>query len=428
MFSGAVQNSRDEMADAIGPIMGEAIEAQIRDSQDEMVEALYPVILRTVQRAISEFARELQRNIDSRMKNTLGASGALRSLTARLRGVPQSQLVMRDSLPFAITSLFLIQNESGLLLAQASGEEVDEQDSDLISGMLTAIRDFTQDSFGRGDASEELDEIQYGDQRIIIQSGPSVYLAAVIRGIEPEGFRARMADYLAGLHDRYGRQLRDYSGDPATMPDLESSLAGVAAENAGAVEAGPQPMSRNQRLVLIGAGLMGILALACACFYLQFTIALVPLAFGETATPTATATWTPTPTATPTATATTTPTSTPSPTPTATPSPTATSTNTPTSTPTATATDTPSPTPSPTPTSILPRTIAPIWTRDTPDLTAPVQSVIPSGTDLAVASVFGPWVEVEWQTDTGTEQGWIVLRWVFLSEPIPDELVTPSPG
>ena len=45
------------------------------------------------------------------------------------------------------------QNESGLLLAQASGKEVDEQDSDLISGMLTAIRDFTQDSFGRGESS-----------------------------------------------------------------------------------------------------------------------------------------------------------------------------------------------------------------------------------------------------------------------------------
>ena len=87
LVSGAVQSSRQAMAEALGPVMGEAIESQIRDSQDEMVEALYPVILRTVQRAISEFARELQRNIDSRMRNTFQLSGAFRSLTARVRGV-----------------------------------------------------------------------------------------------------------------------------------------------------------------------------------------------------------------------------------------------------------------------------------------------------------------------------------------------------
>jgi hypothetical protein len=402
LVSGAVQSSRRAMADALGPVMGEAIEAQIRNSQDEMVEALYPVILRTVQRAISEFARELQRNIDSRMRNTLGPGGALRSLVARLRGVPQSQLVLRDSLPFSVTSLFLVQHESGLLMAHFSNQPEDAQDSDLISGMLTAIRDFAQDSFGHGDQSEELDEIQYGDQRIIIKSGPAAYLAAVIRGIEPEGFRARMGDFMAGLHDQYRRQLRDYSGDPAMLPDLDGRLAGLAGSYAAVAEAEPRPMSRNQRLILIGAGLAGVVALACACFYLQFTLALAPLAFGNTATPAATASWTPTATAT--------------------------ATSTPSPSPTATATRTPTATPSPTPIRVLPRTSAPIWTRDTPNIEAETRLVIPQGTELTILSQFGPWVEVTWTTATGTERGWIVLRWVLLNEPIPDELITPVPG
>jgi hypothetical protein len=183
-------------------------------------------------------------------------------------------------------------------------------------------------------------------------------------------------------------------------------------------------MSRNQRLALIGGGLAAVAALACACFYLQFTVALAPLAFGQTDTPTATATWTPTAT----------PTNTPSPTPTATatntpsPTPTATATNTPSPTPTATASNTPTATPSPTALAVLPRTTAPIWTRDRPDIEAETLLVIPQDTELTVLSQFGPWVEVTWQTATGTERGWIVLRWVFLSEPIPEEMITPVPG
>ena len=65
-----IHESHDEMAEAIGPVMGEAIRVQIRDSRRDMVEALYPVIGETVQRSIAEFAREFQRNIDSRLKST----------------------------------------------------------------------------------------------------------------------------------------------------------------------------------------------------------------------------------------------------------------------------------------------------------------------------------------------------------------------
>jgi hypothetical protein len=54
--------------------------------------------------------------------------------------------------------------------------------------------------------------------------------------------------------------------------------------------------------------------------------------------------------------------------------------------------------------------------------------VIPQNTELTILSQFGPWVEVSWQTPAGSERGWIVLRWVFLNEPIPEELITPVPG
>ncbi|HNM38388.1 MAG TPA: hypothetical protein PKI33_15065, partial [Anaerolineales bacterium] len=101
MISRTIRDSRDEMAEALGPIMGEAIRVQIRDSRKDMVEALYPVIGESVQRAVGEFAKEFQRNIDARLKASFGPQSMVRTTMARLRGVSPAQLALRDSLPFS---------------------------------------------------------------------------------------------------------------------------------------------------------------------------------------------------------------------------------------------------------------------------------------------------------------------------------------
>ncbi|MCP4423186.1 MAG: hypothetical protein GY803_01705 [Chloroflexi bacterium] len=426
MISDTIRDSRDEMAEALGPVMGDAIRVQIRDSSEDMIEAIYPIILSTVQRAIAEFARELQRNIDARLKSTFGPQGLFRTFSARLRGVSPVQLAFRDALPFAVQELFLIQHESGLLLAHHSHEKGENDDSDLISGMLTAIRDFARDSFGDGSPDESLNEIQYGDEQIAIQSGRHVYLAAVTTGVEPEWFRARLRAFVSELHIQHAPALRDFAGDPATLPDLPPQLARLSTELATPQTAEAQPISRGQKLALAGGGLLGLLLIGAACFYLQFTIALWPLAFGP-ATPTATAV----PTSTPPPTETAVPTSTPPPTETAVPPPTSTPTATPsstaTSTPPLTATNTltatPSPTDTPTPTTTYTPTAtaipsaaavtnAPVWVRAQPELAADLVIAIPAGDPVAILTQQGEWVEIEWQGNTDLRRGWIPAQWL----------------
>lgn len=279
-----VRGSRDKMAEALGPLMGDAIRVQIRDSRQSMIEALYPIIIETVQRAIAEFAREFQRSIDQRLRTSVSAPAWPRVMYARMRGVSRAELALRGLLPFHIEELFLIQHASGLLI-EHSGLPGTKEDSDLISGMLTAIRSFARDTFGDDDESEGLDEIQYGDRRIVIQSGQYAYLAVVIAGVEPEGFRARVRGFVNELHINHTTSLRDYAGDPANMPDFKSHLADLAVD----LQLGRSPrekkMSRRQRLIVAGGGIGMVLFVALACFYLQFTLALLPIAFGNTPTP-----------------------------------------------------------------------------------------------------------------------------------------------
>ncbi len=409
LIRGTILNSGDAMAEALGPVMGNAIRVQIRDSREEMVEAIYPIILATVQRAIAEFARELQRNIDARLKTTFGPQGLFKTFTARLRGVSSSELAIREALPFDIQELFLIQHESGLLLAHLSHEAEVNGDSDLISGMLTAIRDFAQDSFGDGSTDGSLDEVQYGDERIVIQSGQHVYLAVVTTGVEPEWFRAQLRSFVSELHIQHAPALRDYNGDPATLPDLPPMLAALSTDLTRSKVDEPAAMSRGQKLILAGGGLIGLLLLTAACFYLQFTIALYPLAFGQpTATATTAATMTAVPTTTPMPTATAVPLPTNTPPPTFTPMPTATAT----ALPTATAVPTSTPTATAEPTEETAVTNGSIWARPQPDNAIDPIAAIPINTEVTIVSQQGEWMEVEWLTGSGRLRGWIPVQWL----------------
>ena len=432
-----IRDSRDEMAEALAPVMGEAIRVQIRDSRDEIVEALYPIIGETVQRSVASFLRELQRNVDGQLN--FGPARALRNMWARIRGVSPSKLAVRDALPFTVREFFLIQHGSGLLLAHGSSDNEDtNSDSDLISGMLTAIRDFVEDSFGQNASGEELEEIQYGDQRIIIESGTAVYLAVVVNGIEPEGFHGFMHKFMAELHVAHGPVLRDFDGDPDSIAAIEPDIDDFAVEvgQIGSQSQTQRALSRSQKYFLVGSGIIFILLMLLSCFYLQFTIALYPLAF-PSATPTATPPFTATPTTTPTMTATQTPTPTPTATATQTPTPTPTYTSTPTHTPTATATQTPTPTvtttpsltPTPTATPLPPEaiTIFPVWVRPEPFLGSTLETVIPVGTPLEILAAYHIWVEVIWETEEGLQRGWVPQRWISIREPIPAWQITPTP-
>lgn len=422
-----IEDDREEMAKTFSPIMGEAIRTQIRNSRQDMVDAMYPIIGASVQKAVTETLREIQRNIDSRLRQTTG--GLFRSIRARMRGVSSSELTLRDAIPFSVRQLFLIQPGTGLLLTSYPADDTDLS-SGLIGGMLTAIREFARESFGRGQTDTELDEIQYGNERIIIQSGQYAFLAAVIDGIEPEGFRSLLRGFVSDLHIDHEIMLRRYDGDPDLLPtSLQSDLARLI-DVASAEWQGIKPLSRGQRLVALIIGLGGILLLATACFYLQFTIALLPVAFpGPTPTETATALPTATYTAVPTETAVP-----PPPTATATPIP---PTATYTKTPTTAATNTPlfTPTQTGTPTATFTPTLTPtppsaVMNGHVYALAQPLEytmrtGLVFKGTAVKILGVFDIWAEIEWVNEDGVQRGWVLLKWISLREPVPSYLITP---
>lgn len=225
-------NDKEALVSTITPVIAEAIRTNIRESQSEMVDALYPIMGKLVQRSVTEAMRELAQRIDRQMRKTFNFRDLVQQLKARLQGISDAEMALRNALPFQVRELFLIHRESGLLLLHTSNapegadDTDDTDDSDIIGSMLTAIRDFAEDAFGRGE-KVELNQIQYGDQSILIEVAHLVYIAAVVQGIEPSHFREQMRETMITIEHQHAERLQKYSGDAEPFSDSAATFAAL---------------------------------------------------------------------------------------------------------------------------------------------------------------------------------------------------------
>ena len=124
--------------------------------------------------------------------------------------------------------MFLIHPESGLLLAHAWAPDLQASDPDLISGMLTAIRDFVADSFSREGDAGGLRRFSVGELTVMVEQGPRAVLAAVVRGQAPDSLLEQLQDTLETIHLQFSGALADFDGDAAALeaarPLLEECL------------------------------------------------------------------------------------------------------------------------------------------------------------------------------------------------------------
>jgi hypothetical protein len=129
--------------------------------------------------------------------------------------------------PFTVEDAFLITN-SGLLLRHLTRELKPGVDDDILTGMLTAVKDFVKDSF-RANEEGELDELQYGRLRILIEYGRDVYMALVIRGQESIHLRPEMKRSIRQIQRKYGRIFEGWDGNLSRVKGIENLIQPLVA-------------------------------------------------------------------------------------------------------------------------------------------------------------------------------------------------------
>ncbi|MEG4803941.1 OmpA family protein [Microcoleus sp. ARI1-B5] len=213
-ISHSISESPDEIALALAPEMAAAIKQQIALKQEAMSDALYPIIGST----ILKYMAETMRDINEKLESSLSPEGISRKIKAKLQGISEAELLMQETTAMTVKAVFLIHAQSGLVISAVQQSEREQLESEMVAGMLTAIRSFVNDCIVQSGNIAEIDAIEYGTSTIVLEVAGSCYLAVVMQGETRQWFKYKMRAIFKNIIQEYGDKIQAFNGDPTMVP------------------------------------------------------------------------------------------------------------------------------------------------------------------------------------------------------------------
>lgn len=176
----------------LGPVITETLKKEIQNSRDDVVDALFPILGKMIKKYIAQELKLISDKINrrlsfkSRVKSTFGMENESENIFEQLTAVK-------------IEQVFLIDKNSGILTASYS--ETETIDEEMISGMLTAIKNFVEDAFGQKNQNLEL--IEYELYQIHLQSFSTHYIAVVLSGNYTLQSKDKVQDIIFNFYENF---------------------------------------------------------------------------------------------------------------------------------------------------------------------------------------------------------------------------------
>lgn len=144
----------------------------------------------------------------------------------RIRRLTESKTVVDE--------IFLL-HKSGLLIKHYTRRLKPDLDTDVLSAMLVAVQEFVKDAF-RGERGF-LDELKFGELRIIIVRGENAILASVVSGENPEDIVPQLSAAMEDLEKAYGHALKNWNGTAEEVYGIDDIMKNLIAGKYRSIEA-----------------------------------------------------------------------------------------------------------------------------------------------------------------------------------------------
>ena len=264
----ALRATKDrDLTRAMLPTVEEAILSSVRKDPHVLVDALFPVMGPAIRKAISSALASMIESLNETLEKSFSVQGLKWRWEAWRTGKPLPEIILLRTLVYRVEQVFLIHRKTGLLLQHVSATSGGVQDADMISGMLTAIRDFVQDSFG-GNRDDSLDSFKVGEFTVRIEQGPEAVLAAVIRGTAPPELRSTLSGAIEAIHLEQAEALADFEGDATPFERSRAHLeACLRRQQLSRAERRPGSRSRTAIAFLKGAFAVLLIGIAVWSFF-----------------------------------------------------------------------------------------------------------------------------------------------------------------
>ncbi|MCD6331779.1 MAG: hypothetical protein J7L89_00750, partial [Bacteroidales bacterium] len=202
----------EELSEQMYPLIERSLFHSVTNNFQHLADIIFPVMGPAIRKAIQEAMKKLTESVNHSLENSLSPRSIAWRIQALFTGKSYGDIVLQHSFIYQVNHIFLIHKKTGLLIRQVSHEAAAERESDLISAMLSAIRDFIRDSFD-AEESDEVQQIHVGNQAIWIEASPHAILAAVIEGEAPLSLRDLMVKTVEQIHREYTAELDAFEGE-----------------------------------------------------------------------------------------------------------------------------------------------------------------------------------------------------------------------
>lgn len=256
----ARSTDQQRLARSISPIVASSIKREIANSKDEMVEALYPITGRLVAASVRNSIAKLTADINERLERMFSFKGLFNRWRMQLAGGSSVSMMLADTQRAEIQRAMIIERASGVLISEwyAPGRDLNPRgDSDLVSGLLSAISNLADEAFG-GETSE-LRTLDLNGHQVALRRSPMHIVALEFNGDLTPDDRLRLDQAFADCVER----LNQYEGRDAFMPFVD--MTKVQNTETNALEAPRAP--HLARVKTMGQWLAG-LAVAALCLWM----------------------------------------------------------------------------------------------------------------------------------------------------------------
>ncbi len=248
----------DQLSKALAPTIEGAIETSVKRNPGVLVDAIFPVIGPAIRKSIRETLSSMVESINRSVEHSFSPQGIRWRLEARRTGKPFAEIVLKHSLVYRVSEVFLIHRETALLLQHVTTPDVVSNDPDVISSVLGAIQAFVTDSFEE-EGNGGIAQIEFGEQALLIASSPSATLACVVRGVSTVDLKQTLQKTLEQICKQLGRELREFDGDDSPFLVARGHLEGLLLERQ--VEPGDSKEKQQHALVRSWVWAIAIMAL-----------------------------------------------------------------------------------------------------------------------------------------------------------------------
>lgn len=198
----STQKQVEDFDSALRVVVNHSIRETVREDPQLFIEALTPGLLPAIKKMISTFFNELVESVQHILESGLSLKNMGWRIEALRSGKSYTEIALLHLLVYRVEEVFLIDHESGLLLARQRSPNAYPLEADAVSGMVTALLAFMRDAF-RVNTTTASGTLRYDEFTVWIERGERMTIASFFRGSAPFELRETLRKSLVQCQTQF---------------------------------------------------------------------------------------------------------------------------------------------------------------------------------------------------------------------------------